>query len=428
MKFYDVEDEFGDNLPLENDVAMLTAMILKDLKETAGDESYSSLSDFSNDEELGEENCDMLLSSENRHRFKSTSDSTHHRHRNHHHPHLSNSMKTHVERRFYRNFLWGSISWFLSIGRFLSRIGVRGAQLGAMRRVTRFGAGIRRETMPGVDHHKCVIKGVKCRVYRPKFVYESEPKPGPVCIFIHGGGWVMCSARVYHSFTLELSKDLGAIVISIDYRLAPEHPWPTPLDDCLSVIRAVANADADPQAIGPYLAGRVDTSKIAVCGDSAGGNLSCCSVLDMIRNNETPRPCGLCLICPSLQAVVTGFKSYQQFAKHSTARGGWFLCQFAGVQPNRKILRATKLGKHVPIDLADKFVSKFINKTENTSESINLSKIAQSEYDKETVGKEVPEAVTKLAMSTRAWPLLADEKDLVKVIKLEFILFLSYCL
>ncbi|WP_153504214.1 alpha/beta hydrolase [Cumulibacter manganitolerans] len=95
------------------------------------------------------------------------------------------------------------------------------------------------------------------RVYTP-----AERSPGTV-VFFHGGGWVVGDLDSHDRFCARIARDTGATVVSVDYRLAPEHPFPTPYEDCWAALLAVA---ADVESFGG--------GKIAVAGDSAGGNLA----------------------------------------------------------------------------------------------------------------------------------------------------------
>ena len=106
------------------------------------------------------------------------------------------------------------------------------------------------------------IAGVPVRVYRP----EGAPASAAPClVWIHGGGFVIGDVETADTTSRKLANRTGAVVVSVDYRLAPEHPFPAAPDDCLAVLRAVI-AQAD--QLG------VDAARVAVGGDSAGGNLS----------------------------------------------------------------------------------------------------------------------------------------------------------
>jgi acetyl esterase len=102
--------------------------------------------------------------------------------------------------------------------------------------------------------------GVPVRIYRP------SPDPGlPVLVVFHGGGWVIGTAEQFDGIARQLANASDAIVVSVDYRLAPEHPFPAPLDDCW---RAVQWTAAHAAEFGG------DPARLAVGGDSAGGNLA----------------------------------------------------------------------------------------------------------------------------------------------------------
>ena len=102
--------------------------------------------------------------------------------------------------------------------------------------------------------------GVPVRVYRP-----SAATNLPIVVVFHGGGWVIGNVEQYDGIARWLSSASGAVVVSVDYRLAPEHPFPAPLDDCWTALQWAA---AHASEIGG------DASRIAVAGDSAGGNLA----------------------------------------------------------------------------------------------------------------------------------------------------------
>jgi acetyl esterase len=108
--------------------------------------------------------------------------------------------------------------------------------------------------------------GVPVRVYRP------APEDNlPMFVVLHGGGWVIGNVEQFDVIARQLANASGAVVVSVDYRLAPEHPFPAPLDDCR---RALEWSATHAREIGG------DPSRIAVGGDSAGGNLAAvCALL-----------------------------------------------------------------------------------------------------------------------------------------------------
>lgn len=93
---------------------------------------------------------------------------------------------------------------------------------------------------------------------------EVQP-PRPAVLWIHGGGYIVGSSRLEAFGTARLARDLGVVTVSPDYRLAPEHPFPAALDDCMAVLRWMRD-NADELGIDP--------ARIAVMGASAGGGLA----------------------------------------------------------------------------------------------------------------------------------------------------------
>ena len=110
------------------------------------------------------------------------------------------------------------------------------------------------------------IDGVACRHYR-----QSTDGRAPVLLFFHGGGWVVGTLDSYDAVCRDLSAGAMCDVISVDYRLAPEHPAPAAVVDCMAVTEWVLEHGRE---IG------VDPNRVAVGGDSAGGNLAALVALE----------------------------------------------------------------------------------------------------------------------------------------------------
>lgn len=102
--------------------------------------------------------------------------------------------------------------------------------------------------------------GVPARLYRP----NNRTDIG-LLVFYHGGGWVLGSINTHDDVCRKLAQSMGHAVLSVDYRLAPEFAFPEPLNDCIVALRW---AHAHASELG------IDASRIAVGGDSAGGNLA----------------------------------------------------------------------------------------------------------------------------------------------------------
>ncbi|OMC33612.1 lipase [Mycolicibacterium fortuitum] len=105
---------------------------------------------------------------------------------------------------------------------------------------------------------------IPVRIYHP--LDSAEPGVGlPVLVYFHGGGFVLCDLDSHDSSCRRLANGIGAIVVSVDYRLAPEHPYPAAVEDAWAATEWAA-------AHASELSG--DPSRLVVAGDSAGGNLA----------------------------------------------------------------------------------------------------------------------------------------------------------
>lgn len=110
------------------------------------------------------------------------------------------------------------------------------------------------------------------RLYSPVVAVDSAT---PIVIYCHGGGWMLGSPfkQPYDSLCANLCKRLECVVLSVDYRLAPEHPWPTPVEDVYAVLTWLATAS------GAEAIPLADRHRVVLMGDSAGGNLATCASL-----------------------------------------------------------------------------------------------------------------------------------------------------
>ncbi len=125
----------------------------------------------------------------------------------------------------------------------------------------------------------------------PIRIYRLSKTPNqPCCLFFHGGGWMLGNLDTHNAWAADLCAATGATVIAVDYRLGPEHPYPAAFSDCYQVLSDVV-AHPDTYA--------VDVSRIAVYGDSAGGNL-CAAVSQKSRDSGLNAVAGQVLIYPAL--------------------------------------------------------------------------------------------------------------------------------
>ena len=142
----------------------------------------------------------------------------------------------------------------------------------------------------------------------------------PAVLFFHGGGWVLGDLDIYDALCRMLANESGARVLSVEYRLAPEHPFPAGLDDCIAALKwAVANA----AELG------IDANRIAVAGDSAGGNLAAAATL--VCKKSGPKIAFQFLIYPALwPAQETGsMRAYGERYFLDRAAMKWFSNHYA---------------------------------------------------------------------------------------------------
>jgi acetyl esterase/lipase len=128
---------------------------------------------------------------------------------------------------------------------------------------------------------------VPVRIYVP---HERADTPTPAILYIHGGGFFVGSIDAEHGGSATLARELGVVVVSVEYRLAPEHPYPAGLEDCYAALQWLHSAAGE---LG------VDTARIAVNGGSAGGGLSAALAL-LARDRGGPAICFQYLGIPEL--------------------------------------------------------------------------------------------------------------------------------
>ena len=170
---------------------------------------------------------------------------------------------------------------------------------------------------PGVTARDIQVRGaagnLHAKLYRPANVRPNAP----MIVYFHGGGWVVASSEVYDGGARALARETGAIVVSVDYRLAPEAKFPAQHDDALASYRwAIANA----RSLG------ADATKIALAGESAGGNLAVATAM-AARDGGVQAPVAVLAVYP-IAGTDLNTPSYQENAQAmplGRATMGWFL-------------------------------------------------------------------------------------------------------
>lgn len=130
---------------------------------------------------------------------------------------------------------------------------------------------------------------VRLCIYCPgSMVVESQTLPA--ILYIHGGGFVLGRPEMADDYLADLANDLKVVVVAPDYRLAPEHPFPAPLEDCYAALSWLLN---EAQSLG------IDESRVVIMGHSAGGGLAAALAL-LARDRDQYQAAGLVMIYPML--------------------------------------------------------------------------------------------------------------------------------
>ena len=132
--------------------------------------------------------------------------------------------------------------------------------------------------------------GVSC-----EWVEMPGADPTRVVLYFHGGGYTTGSLNTHRRFVALLSERTGARVLNVDYRLAPEHPFPAAVDDALDAYRWLISDDG----------GCVDAAHVVLAGDSAGGGLAAAALI-ALRDQPDPNPAGGALISPWTDLALSG--------------------------------------------------------------------------------------------------------------------------
>ena len=174
---------------------------------------------------------------------------------------------------------------------------------------------------PGVDIEDRKLQRASVRIYRPQGAAS-----GAGLLWIHGGGLIIGGAKLDNRTCGALARDLQLVVVSVEYRLAPEHPFPAAIDDCFEAWQWFVQQ-------APQLG--VDPARIAVSGQSAGGGLAA-ALAQRVHDSGGVQPAAQALFCPMLDDR-TALRSeldaiaYPLWPNRSNRAGwSWYLGQPAG--------------------------------------------------------------------------------------------------
>jgi acetyl esterase/lipase len=169
--------------------------------------------------------------------------------------------------------------------------------------------------VPGVTSADRTIPGpggpLPVRIYTP-----AGNGPFPVVVYYHGGGWVIADKNVYDGGARSLAKSANAVVVSVDYRLAPEHKFPAQHDDALATYRwATQNAASI----------KGDPQRLVLAGESAGGNLAVATAI-AARDAKLPMPKAIISVYPIAQpdTMTASYVENANAKPLSRAMMGWF--------------------------------------------------------------------------------------------------------
>ncbi|MXN53695.1 alpha/beta hydrolase fold domain-containing protein [Shinella sp. AETb1-6] len=187
--------------------------------------------------------------------------------------------------------------------------------------------------------------GIRVKVWRGR----SAPRDAaPALLYLHGGGFVIGAPETHEDICRILANAAGAVVVSPDYRLAPEHPFPAAIEDCAATLHWMKEQAA---SLG------IDATRIAVAGDSAGGNLAAIIAL-LARDRQVPNVLGQMLIYPVTDQRQTS-DGYRRFATDFglTAEAmRWFRDHYVPDEDRRMDWRASPLLVPSLQDVAPAFV------------------------------------------------------------------------
>ncbi len=160
------------------------------------------------------------------------------------------------------------------------------------------------------------IAGVACRTYWPL----SNDRPAPVLVWFHGGGWIMGDVDMADATCRHLAGRSQWAVVSVEYRLAPEHRFPAGLEDAWAVTRAVAAGEVD----------GLDPARVVVGGDSAGGNLA--AVCALLARDGGVSLAGQMLVYPSLDLCHESPSYVENGVGYVLTAAGirWFIENYVG--------------------------------------------------------------------------------------------------
>ncbi|RXM29460.1 Neutral cholesterol ester hydrolase 1 [Acipenser ruthenus] len=265
----------------------------------------------------------------------------------------------------------------------------------------------------GVRVTDTVFDGVQVRVFEATRGSNSELKRSVV--YIHGGGWSLGSARMqsYDYLCRKMAEDLNAVVVSVDYRLAPEVHFPEQYNDAYLATKQFLL----PEVLAKY---SVDPNRVAVSGDSAGGNLAAAVSQQLaLDSSVTNKPKLQSLIYPVLQALDFNTPSYQQNRDVPILYRPLmikFWLEYLNGDPS--FIHSLLVNNHTSLDLSQVATSR-----EKVNWTLLLPSTLKKHYKPVVQATGTPKVIQEVPalLDVRAAPLIADE-DVLKLLPQTYVL------
>ncbi|XP_078498941.1 arylacetamide deacetylase-like 4 [Lissotriton helveticus] len=185
---------------------------------------------------------------------------------------------------------------------------------------------------------------IPVRVYQPKSPSSGRRKG---VMFFHGGGWMFGSIDSYDHLCCYISRETESVVVSVGYRLSPEHRYPAHYEDCF---KATVHFLKTAEDYG------VDPSRVIISGDSAGGTLAAAVCQGLVDRKGLTKPCAQVLIYPLVQMADFNLPSYQQNRSVPILyreRAAFYVLQY--LNGDMSLIEEVLEGEHVPDDKKLKF-------------------------------------------------------------------------
>lgn len=264
---------------------------------------------------------------------------------------------------------------------------------------------------PELKIYDTKLAGVDVRIYEPT---KGKNSDRPALVYYHGGGWSWLSIDVYDQATRQLAKGVGMVVVSVGYRQSPEYAHPIPFQDCLDVTEHVLNNGKD---LG------IDSSRVAISGDSAGGHLTAAVSLRLKKKIKIQVPIYPCLQLFDMQTpsyienkdYIPGMLTDISMLTYWLNYANISYDHIDTIMANKHTSPALKKSKY-----ADLISPKWYMKEHIRTESLRDMK-KPTDFGDEKLSKEIEKTLLDPYFS----PLMADDSDL-KDMPLTYVLTAGY--